>query len=111
MLRNPAQTLSHKTDICYYEVGHPAPKDQLRASPKGLCKAERGFLTAEASKRAAPPGGLRDPCPFSIHICFFPFLISTISSDLEIFPTEQHRGSNSAWKLDLLIVLGIYTPS
>lgn len=71
MLRNPAQTLSHKTDICYYEVGHPVPKGQVRTSPKGLCKAERGFLTAEASKRAAPLSGLMDPLPLFHPYMFF----------------------------------------
>lgn len=108
LLRNPAQSLSDKTDICYHKAGQPVPKGQLQAALKGLCKAERGFLTAEASKKAAPTQEADGPlCLFHPYTFFF---LPDILSDPETL-LKQHRGSNSAWKFDLLIVLGIYTPS
>lgn len=73
LLRNPAQSLFDKTDICYHEAGQPVPKGQLQAAPKGLCKAERGFLTAEASKKAAPTQEADGPlCLFHPYTLFFP---------------------------------------
>lgn len=73
LLRNPAQTLPAKTDICYHDLGQPAPKGQLQAAPEGLCKPERGFLPAEANKRADAPRRLTDPLPCpSIYVLFLP---------------------------------------
>lgn len=70
---NPAQIVPDKTADCYREVGQPAPEGQLQAAPEGLHKPERGFLTAEARKRAAASRRLTDPftCLF-IYILFLP---------------------------------------
>lgn len=75
LLRNPAQTLPDKADDCYHGAGQPAPKGQLQAAPEGLCKPERGFLTAEARKRVTAPRRLTDSfSSASIYVLFLPYI-------------------------------------